>query len=141
MLTTPSPSLAAYVSLTPPCATLTNLPPQFVKPEMAQLLSDLRQICAIGYVGGSDLAKQQEQLGTSEIPVTSLFDFCFAENGLTAFKLGKPLASHSFIKWLGEERYKECVCHLLDVMRVWRREMSISGMMRSIRFGRSLLLF
>ena len=76
---------------------------------MLSLLSALRHKCAIGYVGGSDLAKQQEQLGTSNINVTSLFDFCFAENGLTAFRLGQPLESNSFIKWLGEERYKQLV--------------------------------
>lgn len=60
-------------------------------------------------VGGSDLGKQQEQLGTSSIPVTTLFDFCFAENGLTAYRLGKPLASNSFIQWLGEEKYQNLV--------------------------------
>lgn len=60
-------------------------------------------------VGGSDLAKQQEQLGTSSTSVTSLFDFCFAENGLTAYRLGKPLASNSFIQWLGEEKYQNLV--------------------------------
>lgn len=80
---------------------------------MLTLLSALRQKCAIGYVGGSDLAKQQEQLGTAEIPVTTMFDFCFAENGLTAYKMGVPLASHSFIKWLGEEKYKELVKFVL----------------------------
>jgi len=84
-----------------------------VSPEMLQLLAALRQQVAIGFVGGSDLAKQQEQLGTASIPVTSLFDFCFAENGLTAYKSGKPLASHSFIKWLGEDKYKELVRFLL----------------------------
>lgn len=69
---------------------------------------------AIGFVGGSDLAKQQEQLGavTGE-PVTGLFDFCFSENGLTAFKLGAALPSNSFIGWLGEERYKELVRFVL----------------------------
>lgn len=60
-------------------------------------------------VGGSDLAKQQEQLGTPSIPVTSLFDFGFAENGLTAYRLGVPLASHNFIQWLGEDKYKQLV--------------------------------
>lgn len=80
---------------------------------MLALLHTIRQKVAIGYVGGSDLAKQQEQLGTASIPVTSLFDFCFAENGLTAFKLGVPLASNSFIKQLGEDRYKELVKFLL----------------------------
>ncbi|KAL8759793.1 MAG: hypothetical protein Q9199_000517 [Rusavskia elegans] len=78
-------------------------------PQMLQLLSALRHKCAIGYVGGSDLIKQQEQLGTPAINVTSLFDFCFAENGLTAFRLGQPLASASFIGWLGEDKYKQMV--------------------------------
>ena len=64
----------------------------------------------------SDLAKQQEQLGTSDVPVTSLFDFCFAENGLTAYKSGVPLASHSFIKWLGEAKYKELVKFMLHYL-------------------------
>lgn len=57
-------------------------------------------------VGGSDLIKQQEQLGTPEIPVTTLFDFCFSENGLTAYRLGQPLQSTSFLKHLGEEKYQ-----------------------------------
>lgn len=92
--------------------------------EMQVLLSKLRHKCAIGYVsflprhelavwltppqvGGSNLVKQQEQLGTSAIDVTTLFDFCFPENGLMAFRQGKPLASTSFIEWLGEEKYQD----------------------------------
>ncbi|KAI9814734.1 MAG: Phosphomannomutase [Pycnora praestabilis] len=84
-----------------------------VTPQMLQLLSALRHKVAIGFVGGSDLAKQQEQLGTPSIPVTSLFDFCFAENGLTAYRLGVPLASHSFIKWIGETKYQALVKFIL----------------------------
>lgn len=80
---------------------------------MLLLLQELRKTVAIGFVGGSDLAKQQEQLGTSSVAVTSLFDFCFAENGLTAYKMGVPLASHSFIKWIGEDKYKELVKFIL----------------------------
>jgi len=80
---------------------------------MLQLLSALRHKVAIGFVGGSDLAKQQEQLGTAAIPVTTLFDFCFAENGLTAYRMGQPLASHSFIKWIGEDNYKKLVRFIL----------------------------
>lgn len=76
---------------------------------MLQLLSSLRHKCAIGFVGGSNLIKQQEQLGTPSILVTTLFDFSFAENGLTAYRLGKELASTSFIGWLGEEKYKQLV--------------------------------
>ncbi|KAI6791205.1 Phosphomannomutase [Hortaea werneckii] len=84
-----------------------------VSPDMLQLLSALRHKVAIGFVGGSDLAKQQEQLGTQSIPVTTLFDFCFAENGLTAYRMGAPLASHSFIKWIGEDSYKKLVKFIL----------------------------
>ena len=80
---------------------------------MLNLLARLRQKCAVGYVGGSDLSKQQEQLGTADVPVTTLFDFCFPENGLTAFKLGQPLPSTSFIKWIGEDQYKELVRFIL----------------------------
>lgn len=35
-----------------------------------------------------------------------MFDFCFAENGLTAYRLGTKLPSASFITYLGEDRYK-----------------------------------
>ena len=76
---------------------------------MLQLLSGLRHKVAIGFVGGSNLVKQQEQLGSSSVDVTTLFDFCFAENGLTAYRMGEQLASASFIEWIGEERYKKLV--------------------------------
>lgn len=76
---------------------------------MLQLLAALRHKVAIGFVGGSDLIKQQEQLGAPETPVTSLFDYCFSENGLTAFRMGVPLSSQSFVGWLGEDKYKKLV--------------------------------
>ena len=88
-------------------------PSQSASPEMLDLLKRLRQKVAIGFVGGSDLAKQQEQLGSAEVDVTTMFDFCFAENGLTAYRLGEQLPSNSFIKWIGEEQYKELVRFIL----------------------------
>ena len=78
-----------------------------------ELLSALRQKVAIGSVGGSDFVKQQEQLGSSSVSVSSLFDFCFAENGLTAYRMGVPLASNSFIAWIGEEEYKKLTKFIL----------------------------
>lgn len=80
---------------------------------MLQLLTKLRQHVAIGFVGGSNLAKQQEQLGTSNLPVTSLFDYCFAENGLTAYRMGVEQASSSFIGWIGEDKYQRLVNWIL----------------------------
>ncbi|KAI9904760.1 hypothetical protein N3K66_001289 [Trichothecium roseum] len=79
-------------------------------PEMLDLLHRLRQKVAMGFVGGSDLRKQEEQIGRpAGRPVTELFDYCFSENGLTAYRLGEELASTSFISWLGEESYKKLV--------------------------------
>lgn len=47
------------------------------------------------------------------LTVTDDFDYCFAENGLTAFKLGKEIASQSFIGYLGEAKYKKLVTFVL----------------------------
>jgi phosphomannomutase len=80
---------------------------------MLQLLAALRHKVAIGFVGGSNLVKQQEQLGSDKINVTTLFDFCFPENGLSAYRLGVPLEEASFIGWIGEEKYKRLVKFIL----------------------------
>ena len=45
--------------------------------------------------------------------VVDKFDYGFAENGLTAYKLGKQLPSQSFIKHVGEEKYKPLVNFIL----------------------------
>lgn len=41
------------------------------------------------------------------------FDYAFAENGLTAYKAGQQLESQSFIKFIGEDRYKPLVRFIL----------------------------
>ncbi|KAG0041499.1 Phosphomannomutase, partial [Linnemannia elongata] len=76
----------------------------YISKEMEETLAELRKKCVIGFVGGSDLTKQVEQLGPN---VLKNFDYCFSENGLTAYKLGEQLASQSFIGYLGEDRYKK----------------------------------
>lgn len=76
-------------------------------PEMLQLLRELKKKVVIGYVGGSDLAKQMEQLG--EDAAKTLFDFGFSENGATAFRKGELICQESFIGFLGEERYKQLI--------------------------------
>lgn len=50
---------------------------------------------------------------TDEREVIDLFDYCFAENGLTAYRLGEALPSNSFIQWLGEEKYKKMASFIL----------------------------
>ena len=83
---------------------------QQVTAEVAQILRDLRKKVVIGFVGGSDLAKQKEQLGET---VLQDFDFCFSENGLTAYKNGKEIDTESFITWMGESRYNDLVKFVL----------------------------
>lgn len=84
-----------------------------ISPEFKQLLADLRKKVVIGFVGGSDLQKQVEQLGAN---VLNEFDYCFSENGLTAYKLGQQLASQSFIGWIGEEKYNELAKFILGYL-------------------------
>jgi phosphomannomutase len=97
---------------------------------MIELLRELRKKVVIGFVGGSDFTKISEQLSvggsnsgfnlstaiyllTGYIAVIHDFDYAFAENGLTAYRCGKQLASQSFIAWVGEEKYKKLVNFIL----------------------------
>jgi phosphomannomutase len=80
---------------------------------MLSLLRRLRHKCAIGYVSGGPFARHQRQLGTPRAPVTSLFDFCFAENGVTAYRMGTPLPGTSFIEWIGQVNYNAFVSWVL----------------------------
>ncbi|CCJ29138.1 unnamed protein product [Pneumocystis jirovecii] len=78
-----------------------------VSREMFDLLLELKKKVVIGFVGGSNLEKQQEQLGLDGMSVIDIFDYAFPENGLVAYEQGKLLECQSFIKWLGEEKYKK----------------------------------
>lgn len=41
------------------------------------------------------------------------FDYCFPENGLAAYKLGKLISEASFISHVGEEEYKKLANFIL----------------------------
>ena len=107
--------------------------------EMLEVLKELRKKVAVGFVGGSDLVKITEQLRVTgnnsawrpsaqlmattfelnrenSVPVLDDFDYAFAENGLTAYRLGTQLPSQSFIKYVGEERYKKLVNFILHYL-------------------------
>jgi phosphomannomutase len=97
--------------------------------EMLDSLKKLREYTATAFVGGSDFKKIEWQLeilnekskpislhhrrGQSWRLVVDNWDYCFAENGLTAWKLGNELESASFIKYVGEEEYKKMVNFIL----------------------------
>jgi len=88
-----------------------SLARQSASPEMLSALRALRKKYIIGFLGGSDLRKILEQLGGES--ALQEFDYGFAENGLTAFKLGKELPAESFINYIGEDRYKKLVNFIL----------------------------
>jgi phosphomannomutase len=79
-------------------------------PEMKTLLHELRQRVFTGVVGGSDLVKQQEQLGHDAL---HQFDYNFPENGIVAYREGKQFHSSSLVAYLGEERFKKLVSFIL----------------------------
>ncbi|EAN78058.1 phosphomannomutase, putative [Trypanosoma equiperdum] len=55
----------------------------------------------VGTVGGSDFAKQVEQLGRD---VLTQFDYVFAENGLLAYRNGLEIHRQSLLNALGNDR-------------------------------------
>jgi HAD superfamily hydrolase (TIGR01484 family) len=57
-----------------------------VTPDMKEFLTQLRTKVTVGIVGGSDLVKQQEQMGKD---VVKEVDYSFSENGLVAYKNGE----------------------------------------------------
>merc|ERR1711972_271618 len=84
--------------------TLTE-PRKVVSPETIEYLKGLREKICIGVVGGSDLTKQKEQLGDSP----NMFDYCFSENGLLAYKDGEKIGQTSIVSHLGEDSLKRVI--------------------------------
>jgi len=74
--------------------------------EMKQLLQRLRKKVSVGVVGGSDLAKIAEQLGSS---VTVDYDFVFAENGVVFYKDGTLKQKGSIVHEVGEANLKRLI--------------------------------
>jgi len=63
--------------------------------EMNTFMLKLKEKVVVGVVGGSDLKKQQEQLGED---CTSAYDYSFSENGLIAYKVrARALGKHARI--------------------------------------------
>nr|QSE03621.1 phosphomannomutase [Metchnikovella dogieli] len=77
-----------------------------IKQEMVDLLTRLKEKVMIGFVGGSNIEKQKEQVGDM---TCGFFDFSFPENGLTAYKGTSLISETSFLQNIGEEKYKHLV--------------------------------
>lgn len=80
--------------------TLTE-PRKSILDPMLTTLKQLKKIdnLILGIVGGSNLEKQQQQLGDA----IQLFDYIFSENGLVSFENGKLFHRRSIAEHLGEK--------------------------------------
>ena len=85
--------------------TLTE-PREEASEEMTAFLAELRGHVVTGIVGGSDLPKQQEQVGKN---VINDVDYSFSENGLVAYKDGALVGKQSIASHLGEDNLKEVI--------------------------------
>lgn len=77
-----------------------------ITPRMLEFMRELRKVVTVGVVGGSDLSKISEQLGST---VMNDYDYMFSENGLMAHKGGKLIDVQSLKSFLGEEKLKEFI--------------------------------
>lgn len=90
-----------------------TVPRKTATPEMLATLRELRKKCTIGIVGGSDLKKQEEQIGPD---VLSLFDYVFSENGLLGFHEGKEIHRQSLLGFLGNDKLMRFVKATLRII-------------------------
>uniref|UniRef100_A0A7S2XTA7 Phosphomannomutase n=1 Tax=Attheya septentrionalis TaxID=420275 RepID=A0A7S2XTA7_9STRA len=83
-----------------------TLPRGEVEPQMMAFMKDLATKVTVGIVGGSDLPKQEEQLGDG---IANVFPYNFSQNGLVAYKSGELLEIQTISKHLGEDNVKRLV--------------------------------
>lgn len=86
-----------------------------IEQPMLECLQKLKSIpnLHIGFVGGSDLSKQKEQLGEENF---HLFDWRFSENGLLGYKGKKCIHERSFVEALTETHFKQLINICLSVL-------------------------
>lgn len=76
-----------------------------IEQPMIECLKKLKERYVIGFVGGSDLVKQQEQLEEH----VNLFDYWFSENGLVSYKNKVEFHRASFADHLGPANMKRLI--------------------------------
>lgn len=88
-------------------------PRQAAPQEMLDFLKKLKQKCIVGMVGGSDLSKIAEQMGSD---VVHEYDYVFSENGLVAYKEGKQIGQENLLHNKGEECLQKVINFALKYM-------------------------
>ncbi|KAK2946367.1 putative Phosphomannomutase 2 [Blattamonas nauphoetae] len=74
--------------------------------EMIQFITQLQTVVDVGFVGGSDRAKQIEQMGEELVHAVT---YSFSENGLVAFKGKTEIECTTITSHVGEARLKEFI--------------------------------
>ena len=83
-----------------------TIPRGEITEEMMSFMKELSKKVTVGIVGGSDLPKQEEQLGEG---IVKVFPYNFSQNGLVAYKNGELLEVQTISKHLGEDNVKRIV--------------------------------
>lgn len=83
-----------------------TIPRGEITSSMMSFLKTLSEHITVGIVGGSDLPKQEEQLGEG---IVKVFPYNFSQNGLVAYKDGELLEIQTISKFLGEDNIKKIV--------------------------------
>mmetsp|Transcript_17489 Transcript_17489/g.36695 ORF Transcript_17489/g.36695 Transcript_17489/m.36695 type:complete len:251 (-) Transcript_17489:218-970(-) len=118
-----------------------TIPRGEVTPDMMAFMKELSKKITVGIVGGSDLPKQEEQLGEG---IAKVFPYNFSQNGLVAYKDGELQEVQTISKFLGEDNIKRIVNwtlkYLADIDIPVKRGTFIefrSGMMNISPIGRN----
>ena len=87
---------------------------QKITNEMTEVLEKLSKLdnLDIGFVGGSNLPKQHEQLGDS----MKFLKYWFPENGIVAYENGVEFHKNSFIGSIGYDNYQELIDYFLKIL-------------------------
>lgn len=118
-----------------------TIPRGEITPDMMEFMKTLSEKITVGIVGGSDLPKQEEQLGEG---IVNLFPYNFSQNGLVAYMDGALQEVQTISKFLGEDNVKRIVNwtmrYLADIDIPVKRGTFIefrSGMMNISPIGRN----
>ena len=92
-----------------------TLPRLKISQDMLNVLEDIynNNVIDLGFVGGSDLNKQIEQLGDENM---KLFEWKFTENGLVSYHNHELINKTSLIKFIGENNYQRLINVCLNVL-------------------------
>jgi phosphomannomutase len=104
-MTTLAPEKPRILALFDVDGTLT-IPRGEITSDMLSFMKTLSTKITVGIVGGSDLPKQEEQLGEG---IVNVFPYNFSQNGLVAYKNGELQEVQTISKFLGEDNVKRIV--------------------------------